>query len=75
MLSDCDQRAAIKHIRANDWLHLIRVGIDIDSITLYNCAGLNLTGLASAIAGDDDDDDKHMANFIDINLWLTYNDA
>lgn len=36
MLSDCDQRAAIKHIRSNDWLHLIHVDIDIDSITLYN---------------------------------------
>lgn len=31
------QCAAIKHIRSNDWSHLIRADIDIDSIILYDC--------------------------------------
>lgn len=47
----------IKHIRFNDWLYLMCVDIDIDSI---------ITRFAI-------DTHKRTANSIDINLWLTYN--
>lgn len=47
----------IKHIRFNDWLYLMCVDIDIDSI---------ITRFAI-------DTHERTANSIDINLWLTYN--